>query len=165
MARASAMRLSCVSAANWDCGAPNPRNAPLGGVFVIAARARIRTLGQAYGPPAWMAPRDRTTGDSVVYAPASRMSSMSWATSRPSRVTPVRWRTTDGCRLVVAAMSSCRSYTIRTGRPALRANRAAWMEIIDGYSSLPPKPPPVSSWMTTTRSPSRSIARLSASWT
>ena len=26
------------------------------------ARARIRTFGQRYGPPAWSAPRDRTTG-------------------------------------------------------------------------------------------------------
>jgi len=29
---------------------------------VAAARERIRTFGQAYGPPAWSVPRDRTTG-------------------------------------------------------------------------------------------------------
>ncbi len=106
---ASAIRLRWVSAANSVCGAPNPRNAPLGGVFVRVARARIRTFGQRYGPPAWIAPRDRTTGVSVQYAPPSITTSMSWATSRPSRVTPVRWRTIAGWRLVVAAMSSCRS--------------------------------------------------------
>ncbi len=66
MPRASATRSRCVSAANSDCGAPNPRKAPLGGVLVMAERARIRTLGQAYGPPAWMPPRERTTGETVV---------------------------------------------------------------------------------------------------
>ena len=96
MPSASAIRLRCVSTANAACGAPKPRKAPLGGVFVMAARARIRTFGQAYGPPAWMAPRDRTTGERVVYAPASKTMSMSWATSAPSRVTPVRCRMTDG---------------------------------------------------------------------
>ena len=55
------------------------------------------------------APRDSTTGVSVQYAPPSMTTSMSWATSVPSRVTPVRWRTIAGWRLVVAAMSSCRS--------------------------------------------------------
>src|SRR5258706_5175498 len=30
--------------------APKPRNAPFGGVFVATARARMRTLGQEYGP-------------------------------------------------------------------------------------------------------------------
>ena len=29
---------------------------------IAIARARIRTFGQRYGPPAWIAPRDRTTG-------------------------------------------------------------------------------------------------------
>ena len=52
MPSASAIRSRCISAANSACGAPKPRKAPLGGVFVIAARARIRTFGQAYGPPA-----------------------------------------------------------------------------------------------------------------
>ncbi len=60
------MRLMWSSAANSDWGAPKPRKAPLGGVFVSAALARIRTFGQAYGPPAWIPPRDRTTGDRVV---------------------------------------------------------------------------------------------------
>ena len=46
MPSASAMRSRWVSAANSDCGAPKPRKAPLGGVLVIAARARTRTLGQ-----------------------------------------------------------------------------------------------------------------------
>ena len=132
MPSASATRSRCSSAANSDWGAPNPRKAPFGGVFVSAARARIRTFGHAYGPAAWIPPRDRTTGDSVVYAPASYTRSMSCATRCPSWVTPVRWRITDGWRFVVAAMSSCRSYVIRTGRPALRASSAAWMARIEG---------------------------------
>jgi hypothetical protein len=43
----------------------------LGGVLVRVARARIRTFSQRYGPPAWIAPRDSTTGVSVQYAPPS----------------------------------------------------------------------------------------------
>ena len=109
MPSCSAIRLRWVSAANSVCGAPNPRNAPLGGVLVRVARARMRTFGQRYGPPPCRAPRERTTGVSVQYAPPSMTTSMSWATSRPSRVTPVRWRTIAGWRLVVAAMSSWRS--------------------------------------------------------
>ena len=38
---------------------------------------------------------------------------------------------------------------MRTGLPTRCASRAAWMARIEGYSSLPPKPPPVSAWMTT----------------
>ena len=48
----SAIRLRWVSAANSVCGAPKPRNAPFGGVLVRVARARMRTFGQRYGPPA-----------------------------------------------------------------------------------------------------------------
>ena len=54
------------------------------------------------------------------------------AVIRPSRRTPVRWRTIEGWRLVVAAMSSSRSYTSFTGRPDLRASKAAWPAMIDG---------------------------------
>ena len=36
--RRSAMRSMWTSVANCDCGAPNPRNAPFGGVLVIVAR-------------------------------------------------------------------------------------------------------------------------------
>ena len=43
---ASAMRSMWTSTANWVCGAPKPRNAPLGGVLVNIARAAIRTLSQ-----------------------------------------------------------------------------------------------------------------------
>jgi hypothetical protein len=53
------------SSANSVCGAPKPRNAPLGGVLVATARATMRAAGQRYGPPAWMAPRESTTGESV----------------------------------------------------------------------------------------------------
>ena len=50
MPSASAMRLTCISAANSVCGAPKPRKAPLGGVFVATARPRMRTLGHVVGP-------------------------------------------------------------------------------------------------------------------
>ncbi len=103
------MRLTCISAANSVWGAPNPRNAPFGGVLVAMVRARIRTLGQRYGPAAWRAPRDTTTGERVQYAPASITTSMSWATRRPSLVTPVRCVMSAGWRFVVAARSSWRS--------------------------------------------------------
>jgi hypothetical protein len=43
---ASAIRSMWHSIANWVCGAPKPRNAPLGGVLVATARAWMRTLGQ-----------------------------------------------------------------------------------------------------------------------
>jgi hypothetical protein len=62
----SAIRSMCTSAANCDCGAPNPRNAPLGGVFVITTRPRIRTWSHRYGPAACSSARERTTGLSVV---------------------------------------------------------------------------------------------------
>ena len=109
MPSASARRSTWISAANSTCGAPKPRNAPLGGVFVRVARARMRTFGQRYGPPAWIAPRDSTTGVSVQYAPPSITTSISWATSVPSTFTPVRWVTIAGWRFVVAARSSWRS--------------------------------------------------------
>jgi hypothetical protein len=44
---ASASRSICISAANSVCGAPKPRKAPFGGVFVITTRERMRTFGQS----------------------------------------------------------------------------------------------------------------------
>ena len=125
-------------------GAPKPRNAPCGGTFVATARPRMRTWSHRYGPAAWIVPRESTTGDSVQYAPPSMTKSTSIASSRPSRVTAVRCFVRDGCRFVVATMSSARLYTIFTGRPDFQASSAAWPAMIDGYSSFPPKPPPVS---------------------
>ena len=40
------MRASWTSAANSVWGAPNPRKAPHGTVFVMTARARTRTFAQ-----------------------------------------------------------------------------------------------------------------------
>ena len=54
---------------------------------------------------------------------------------------------------------------MRTGRPTLRASSAAWSAIIDGYSSFPPKPPPVSAWTTCVWASSMPEARFSALWT
>src|SRR6266699_1489496 len=87
--RVSAITSMWRSPANCDWGAPNPRNAPNGTAFVNIARPVMRTCSQAYGPAAWMIARDRTTGDSVTYAPPSITTSMSWARSRPSRASPV----------------------------------------------------------------------------
>ena len=161
---AAATRSMWRSSAKRLCGAPNPRNAPCGGAFVATARPRTRTFGQKYGPGAWIVPRDRTTGVSVQYAPPSIVKSMSIATSRPSFVMPVRWRVLDGCRLVVATMSSARSYTIFTGRSDFHASSAAWPARIEGYSSLPPNPPPVSIWTTRIFSPGRLKSAASALW-
>ena len=46
MPNASATRSMCTSMANCVCGAPKPRKAPLGGVFVIMARPSIRVFSQ-----------------------------------------------------------------------------------------------------------------------
>ena len=56
MPSASAMRSMCTSAANSVCGAPNPRNAPFGGVFVMTTRPLTRTWSQRYGPGGVQAP-------------------------------------------------------------------------------------------------------------
>ena len=55
---------------------------------------------------------------------------MAMAVIRPSRVIPVRWRMRAGWRLVVARMSSTRSYTIFTGR------RAAELGLVDRLGDL-----------------------------
>ena len=107
---ASAMRLRWVSAANSVCGAPNPRNAPLGGVLVRVARARMRTFGQRYGPPAWMrAARQHDRRERAVRAAVHHDLDVLGEEPAVARSRPVRWRTIAGCRLVVAAMSSWRS--------------------------------------------------------
>ena len=46
--------------------------------------------------------------------------------------------------------------SILTGRPDFRASSAAWPAIRFGYSSLPPKPPPVTAWITRILWPGRS---------
>jgi hypothetical protein len=97
------------SSANRLCGAPKPRNAPCGGALVATAQPRSRVFGQKYGPAEWIVPRDSTTGDSVQYAPPSITKSTSIARRCPSRETAVRCHVRDGCRFVVAAMSSARS--------------------------------------------------------
>ena len=60
-------------------GAVGRRVGPRGGRADPDVRAAV-------GPPAWMAPRLRTTGVSVQYAPPSITTSMSCASSRPSAV-------------------------------------------------------------------------------
>ena len=51
--------------ASWamaPCGTPKPRNAPAGWQWVKNPRPRVRTLGTAYGPDAWMGTRVATVG-------------------------------------------------------------------------------------------------------
>ena len=63
------------------------------------SRARELLCGHYHigtGPSACIAPRESTTGVSVTYAPPSTSMSISLATSRPSRITPVRWRMIAG---------------------------------------------------------------------
>jgi hypothetical protein len=51
---------------------------------------------------------------------------------------------------------------ILTGRPAFFARRPACAQITFGYSSLPPKPPPVTAWITRTFSSGSPNEALSA---
>ena len=164
MPSASAMRSMCTSTANCVCGAPKPRNAPLGGVLVIIARPRMRTWSQRYGPVAWMhAARQHHRRSASRRRRRRARTSMSIAVSRPSRVTPVRWRTIAGMPLgrrdhVLDAVVDRSS---PAGR-ALSASSAAWPAIIDGYSSLPPNPPPVSVCTTRTLSSGSPSSTVSA---
>ena len=115
--------------------------------FASPARGSGRS-GSGTGRPRGARRGESTTGVSVQYAPPSMITSMSWATSRPSLVTPVRWRTIAGWRFVVAR-DVLVAVVDHPDRPlAFSARSAAWSASIEGYSSLPPNPPPVSSWMT-----------------
>ncbi len=53
---------------------------------------------------------------------------------------------------------------MRTGLRHFSASSAAWRAMIEGYSSLPPKPPPVSAWTTTASSSPMFSARFIALW-
>ena len=55
--------------ASWakqTCGAPKPRMAPQGGLFVKTRVPSIRTFGTSYGPAANVAAFPRTAGDDEV---------------------------------------------------------------------------------------------------
>ena len=128
------------------CGAPKPRNAPCGGALVATARPRMRTFGQKYGPAAWIVPRDSTTGDSVQYAPPS-IDEVDVHRQRAVRRRSTRRPVPRPRRMPLRRRRPCPRRgrrSIFTGRPDFHASSAAWPAMIDGYSSLPPKPPPVS---------------------
>ena len=65
MRSATAMRSMCDSTAKIVCGTPNPRKAPLGGVWVCTTRQSMRACCQRYAPAACRTPREATTGESV----------------------------------------------------------------------------------------------------
>ena len=65
--------------------------------------------GTDTGPVACSVARESTVDESVAYAPPSVSRSISIASNFPSSSSAVRWRTREGWRLVVAAISSMRS--------------------------------------------------------
>src|SRR5215831_21406846 len=104
--------------------APNPRNALDGTLLVNTALEVMLAFGTRYGPDAQAAAANRTRGDRLGYAPASPRISTCCAVSVPSPLAPVRYRMTNGCRLVLAVSDSCRSQIIRTGRRVCQTSSA-----------------------------------------
>ena len=76
--------------------------------------------------------------------------SASTAVKRPSASAPRRKRVSYGWRFTEARIDSSRLSAHRTGRPSFATARAryGWTH----RSSFPPKPPPVTAWITRTRS-------------
>jgi hypothetical protein len=84
----SAIRVIIDSAANCACGAPKPRNAPHGTLFVYTTIPSIATFGNAYEPePNEIAPLSTSTLVDA-YAPPSASSVVSTAVIVPSRFAP-----------------------------------------------------------------------------
>ena len=142
-------RSMCRSIAKMVCGAPKPRNAPLGGVLVATARASDPHDVAAVRPGRVDQPRESTTGltASRRRRRPSRTRSPCARSGRRGRRRCVM-RDEAGWRLVVASMSSC-AVVDHLDRPPATSSPAAPRApaSIDGYSSLPPKPPPVTAWM------------------
>src|SRR6185503_12897766 len=61
----------CASYAKHDCTAPNPRIAPVGGLFVYAPTAWMTAFGTRYGPAPKHAAFATTAGLDEAYAPPS----------------------------------------------------------------------------------------------
>ncbi len=162
MPSASAIRLSWVSAANSACGAPNPRKAPLGGVFVrvgAGADPDVRAAVRAAGVDRRRG--DRTTGVSVQYAPPS-MHDLDVLGDEPAvahDAGPVGDDRRVALRRRGDVLVAVVDHPDRLAR-SRRARSAAWRAMIDGYSSLPPNPPPVSAWTTRACSASSPRPRL-----
>src|SRR3989442_9883480 len=76
------------SYAKQDCTAPNPRIAPVGGLFVYAPTACIRALGTRYGPAPKHAAFATTAGLDEAYAPPSRTIVARTNTRTPPFVAP-----------------------------------------------------------------------------
>jgi len=88
MPSAAASLSICASYAKHDCTAPNPRIAPVGGLFVYAPTAWISAFGTRYGPAPKQAAFATTAKVDDAYAPPSRTIVARTKTSRPSRVAP-----------------------------------------------------------------------------
>ena len=146
---AAATSSMCRSSANMLCGAPKPRNAPCGGVLVATARPRTRTFGQRYGPGRVnRAARQHDRRQRAVGAAVDREVDV----HREQPAVARHRRAMAGARRDGAWSSPpCLRRGRRSSSPAARLPARAAPRapaIIDGYSSLPPKPPPVSVWTT-----------------
>ena len=144
------------------CGAPKPRNAPFGGVFVATARARMRTFGQRYGPAGVDRAarqhhrRQRHVGAAVHHDVDVVGDQRAVAGDARAQADHRRVALGGGGDVLEPVVDDL-------DRPAaLPRQQRRVRAIIDGYSSLPPKPPPVTVWITRTFSAGSANARHSA---
>ena len=137
----SASLLICISAMKSACGAPKPRKAAEGMLFVYTPYTSVLTLGMKYGPLDVMVELPSTLFVVYMYAPPSAMISDSPATSLPSLVAPHLARNRMGWRLPCPRMDSLRLQMILTGRFSFQA--ASPSTICTDISSRPPNAPPM----------------------
>ena len=138
---ACAIRAIIDSAAQCACGAPKPRNAPLGTLFVYTTIPSVATFGMRYGPCAKIVAHLSTSTLVDAYAPPSATVRVSTATIVPSRFAPhvvVMW---NGWRLWWPTIDSSRLHTIAVGR--LSRNVASASSACTERSSRPPNAPPI----------------------
>src|SRR6267143_4963664 len=98
MSSATASLSICDSYAKHDWTAPNPRIAPVGGLFVYAPTAWTRALGTRYGPAPKHAALATTAGLDDAYAPPSRTIVARTKISSPRLVAPWLYQSFAGCR-------------------------------------------------------------------
>ena len=138
---------------------PGARNAFIGGVFSFAPYMTVRTLSHAYsiciGPSVIAVQPDQPTA--FVNSPAR-------ATIVPSLVAPTVSFWMVALRFPAAVFSSRRVSPQRTGRPVRRASSAA-TNVYSPGSFFEPKPPPMYSQTTRTRSAGMPSSRATDSRT
>src|SRR5207244_12937773 len=105
------------SKAKQTCGAPNPRMAPHGGLFVYTHVPSSSAFGTSYGPAANVVALAMTAGEEDAYAPPSISSRARTLTSRPSRVAPWRIQIRAGWRSTCPEDHPSRPSDILTGSP------------------------------------------------